>query len=398
MRFQSYFNTAIQLIRLYDGKMPLVYFLKQYFSQHKKHGSRDRKIISHLCYTYYRLGHALPELEPEERMRIAIFLCHETAGDRAILYEAEWLDEWNEKPDLRLAFVQARYPAFTIGAIFPWTDALDKNIDIRAFVFSHFIQPDLFLRIRPGNEQPVLKKLKDHQVPFEQTGSCITLPNATKIDTLLEIDKEVVVQDRSSQRMAGFLQAIERNGERMLSVWDCCAASGGKSILAYDTLQHIQLVASDIRASIIQNLTARLKRAGISRYEAFVADSTDLKSASTSIKGRQFGLLICDAPCSGSGTWGRTPEQLFFFTREKIAAYTALQQKILANVIPKVAAGGYLLYMTCSVFREENEDMVAFIETHANLQLIKMELLPGYETKADTMFAALFRAKDREQE
>ena len=54
MRFQSYFNTAISLIKTYDGSIPLQHFLKQHFSQHKKHGSKDRKFITHLCYCYYR--------------------------------------------------------------------------------------------------------------------------------------------------------------------------------------------------------------------------------------------------------------------------------------------------------------------------------------------------------
>ena len=59
MRFQSYFNTAIKIIQLYDGAIPLSHFLKQYFSENKKHGSKDRKIITHACYNFYRLGFAL---------------------------------------------------------------------------------------------------------------------------------------------------------------------------------------------------------------------------------------------------------------------------------------------------------------------------------------------------
>ena len=65
MRFQSYYNTAVYLIKAYDGSMPLVHFLKQYFAANKKHGSKDRKFIAHLCYVYYRLGHSLKPISIE---------------------------------------------------------------------------------------------------------------------------------------------------------------------------------------------------------------------------------------------------------------------------------------------------------------------------------------------
>ncbi|MEP6685081.1 MAG: Fmu (Sun) domain-containing protein, partial [Parafilimonas sp.] len=77
MRFQSYFNTAIKIIHLYDGSIPLSYFLKQYFSQHKKHGSKDRKIISHTCYNFYRLGTSFTNINIEEKLKIAIFICND---------------------------------------------------------------------------------------------------------------------------------------------------------------------------------------------------------------------------------------------------------------------------------------------------------------------------------
>jgi 16S rRNA (cytosine967-C5)-methyltransferase len=68
-----------------------------------------------------------------------------------------------------------------------------------------------------------------------------------------------------------------------------------------------------------------------------------------------------------------------------------LQKKIVNNIIPYIAENGYLLYITCSVFKEENEEMASFIKNNSNLELIKMELLKGYDVKADSMFAALLR-------
>lgn len=388
MRFQSYFNTAAGLIKLYDGKIPLVHFLKQYFAQHKKHGSKDRKFIAHLCYGYYRLGHLLKELTIEEdRLKAAIYLCNNAAGEWSVLFDETW-NEWSEELHNRIQFLQNKYPSFSIQQIFPWETALSETTDPQIFALSHLIQPDLFLRIRPGKELVVKDKLQANQITFEELSAiCLALPNASKVDNILNLDEEAVVQDHSSQCIGELLSVIELQSS--IDLWDCCAASGGKSILAVDFLQNIQLTVSDIRSSMLQNLKQRFTSAGIKKYHSFTADlSQTIKHPLI----HPFNLIICDAPCSGSGTWSRTPEQLYFFDRATIDVYAALQQKIVSNVLPHLITGGYFLYITCSVFKQENEEAVAFIlQKFPDMQLMRKELLKGYPIKADTMFAALFK-------
>ncbi len=389
MRYRSYFNTALSLIRLYDGTVPLVHFLKKYFSEHKKHGSRDRKLITHLCYSYYRIGHALLSLNPEERLRIAIFLCEETAGDWAELFEQQWLAAWSVSLPEKINWLQKEYPGFTVASVFPWIQELSEGMEPDAFILSHFTQPDLFLRIRPGKQKQVLAKLADQPIAFSQpTANCLALANTTRIDNVLDIDKEVVVQDYSSQQVADFFSLITPHSP--LTLWDCCAASGGKSLLAMDTLPKVDLTVSDIRPSILRNLKERFQKAGIHDYQSFVAD---LIHPPLTTHHSPFHIVLCDAPCSGSGTWGRTPEQLYFFTAEKIAEYAALQKKIIHQVIPQVAKGGYLLYITCSVFKAENELQVQFVLASGEFELVKMELLKGYDKKADSMFATLLKKR-----
>ena len=67
-----------------------------------------------------------------------------------------------------------------------------------------------------------------------------------------------------------------------------------------------------------------------------------------------------------------------------------MQQQIVSNVIPHLQTGGLFIYITCSVFKNENEDMVSFITKKFHLQLLQMELLKGYDKKADSMFVAVF--------
>jgi 16S rRNA (cytosine967-C5)-methyltransferase len=386
-RYHSYLNSAAVILSTYKGDEPFASFIKKYFAQHKKFGSKDRKQVSHLCYCYFRLGKIVGSLPIEERILTGLFLC----SDRPEEILQELKPEWNEKINLPLADkVSFTNHQSSIHDIFPWQEELSESIDEQAFTISHLQQPDLFLRIRPGQQEAVKQKLARAGIGFSFiSDNCISLPNSSRVDGIVELNKEAVVQDYSSQRVAEFLQNLRPQTLNFkLSIWDCCAASGGKSIMAKDTLGDIDLTVSDVRESILSNLKKRFFAAGIKNYRSLVVDLTLPVSE---LAGKKFDLIIADVPCSGSGTWSRTPEQLCFFDGKKIEEYAALQKKIVSNLIPHLSSGGYLLYITCSVFGKENEQQIDFIKEKFHLEVIKMEMLDGYKNKADNMFAALLR-------
>jgi len=381
-RYYSYLNTAKEIVSNYKGDVPLSIWLKQFFATRKQMGSRDRREVSSLVYQYYRLGKAI-DVPFEDKISIAIFLCRTEPNEPLKLLKPEW----NDKISLSITEKLQSIEYFNLINLFPSIDEIADDINKTEFTLSHLVQPYLFIRIRPNHHPQVKQKLISNGISFiEVNANCLSINNSTSIDTILNLDKEVVIQDYASQQVTTFLQPLV-NYKKGLKVWDCCAASGGKSIMAVDVLGNINLTVSDVRQSIIQNLKKRFERAGISKYNALVADI----SKPIQLKGQTFDLIICDAPCSGSGTWGRTPENLIHFKKEAINQFSSLQKKIVNNTIPHLASKGYFLYITCSVYKEENEGVVSFIQKNfPQLNLKSKALITGYKKKADTMFAALF--------
>ena len=399
MKFFSHLHSAAAILKLYNGNEPFHLYIKKYFSANKKYGSRDRKQIASLCYNYFRLGNAAKDLPIEERIILATVLCENRPSEFLQTVKPEWNELATKSIQQKLSLLSSQV---SVQNIFPYKEELSEGIDAEKFSASFLIQPDLFIRVRPGNTKRVTGKLSGAGLPYKLISEdCIALPNASKVDTVIELDKEAVVQDHNSQRVGEFLKLQTTNYKLQTKVWDCCAASGGKSIMAYDINPNIELTVSDKRESILENLKKRFAKAGIKKYNSFVADLSNGQVAMSAPTGRNassglndsgYDLIICDAPCTGSGTWSRTPEQLFYFKKETIGKYAALQKKIIENVVPHIKPGGQLLYITCSVFKKENEDVVKYAEENFKLKLQKNEILKGYEMKADTLFAALFTA------
>ncbi len=337
----------------------------------------------------------------------------------------KYKDDWNEKiaEPLEKKLTQQK-KAITLTEIFPYKDELSNDIDFGEYCKSFLIQPKLFLRLRPEKQKIVTQKLQTAKIPFAIAGTTLELNNNTKLEDIIKADEEAVVQDLNSQKVLQYLEddiaafTPKSQYQHMYpKVWDCCAASGGKSILAYDVLKHkLQLTVSDVRLNILQNLHTRFRKAGIKHYEYFLADLTQpniqfpeqLISHPTTFElspnpiddketlpgqtiKNQFDIIICDAPCTGSGTWSRTPEQLLFFKKESINLFAIKQKQIAANTIPFLKKGGTYIYITCSVFKKENEEVVEFIKTKFKLKIMQQLLLAGYDKRADNMFVAIFK-------
>lgn len=367
MRYlQQHINTITES---YKGDLPLAHFLKNYFKQYPILGSRDRKILSGLLYSYYRAGHGFEGKAWFDEL------------------SRQWFSEPKKFSDFSLhQWINGHKQfSFDINGLFPYNVQLSDGIERNEWPISMLTQPELFIRIHK-NKVRIVKLLNDAGIPYSfVTDTCLALPNGAKIDALLPADT-YVVQDASSQRTGSYFKP--KKGEQW---YDCCAGAGGKSLLLMDAEPGVRLTVSDRRESIIHNLKQRFHLYGHKPPESIVVDVADKAQLDAALKNRKFDNIICDAPCSGSGTWARTPEQLYFFAPASVEEYSSLQRSIAGNVSRFLAPGGRLIYITCSIFRQENEDVVSSIENDTSLKNIDMQIINGTGIKADSMFVSVLQ-------
>ena len=382
MKAINQLKTFQRILDEYPAETPLSKFLPGFYRQNKQMGSTDRRIASRLLYNYFRLGRALTGIPADERLFVSEFLCNTQLNSFLQHFKPDWAACIGFTMAEKLAIVRSSYPEFNLDELFPWTDQLSAGIDKEAFLRSFFIQPDLFIRVYKGFEIQVKVALAAAEVIFKDEGNnCFSLPNGTRLEALIPNPHWYEVQDLSSQQTAQFFKP-----QKWESWWDACAASGGKSLLLHDQEPTIKLVVSDIRESILANLDERFQQAGLLKYQKKLLDLT--QNNDLILHDYAFDGIILDAPCSGSGTWGRTPEMISQFDSHKIEFFQRLQQNIARNVVKHLKPGKPLIYITCSVFKAENEGVVNFMIKELGLKLEEQKVLKGYENKADTMFVA----------
>ncbi len=382
MKALNQLKTFQRILGNYPAETPLGKFLPGFYRQNKQMGSTDRKVASRLIYNYFRLGKALFNVPTEERLMIAEFLCNTQTNSFLQHFKPEWALCVGFDMDEKLKLVKSTYPAFKLGDVFPWSANLSDGIDEDAFLKSFFVQPDLFIRVGKGFDQHVKAMLTKVGIVFKDEGDgCLALPNGTRLENIFAGQHWYEIQDHSSQQTAKYFKP-----QRWEAWWDACAASGGKSLLLHEQQPDLKLVVSDIRESVLTNLDERFQQAGLVKYQKKLVDLT--KNVDPELHDYAFDGIILDAPCSGSGTWGRTPEMISQFQPQRIDFFQHLQQNIAANVVKYLKPGKPLIYITCSAFKVENEDIVDFMVRDLGMKLEEQTVLKGYENKADTMFVA----------
>nr|WP_309502198.1 RsmB/NOP family class I SAM-dependent RNA methyltransferase [uncultured Roseovarius sp.] len=214
----------------------------------------------------------------------------------------------------------------------------------------------LRVNLRKTNVAEALRVLADDgivAVPLEDVNTALQVtknPRKVAMSAAYQ-DGLVELQDSASQWA---MQTIDLpRGARIL---DYCAGGGGKALALAARLE-AEVYAHDADSARMKDLPARAERAGV---QIGLLETAELQSVAP------FDLVLCDAPCSGSGTWRRAPEAKWRLTEADLARLLDVQAEILDAAATLVGPGGRLVYATCSVLREENEQQIArFAERHS---------------------------------
>ncbi|MGI5850094.1 MAG: 16S rRNA (cytosine(967)-C(5))-methyltransferase RsmB [Christensenellales bacterium] len=248
----------------------------------------------------------------------------------------------------------------------------DFGFDFTKALFSYSAQKGTAVRMNPLRTDPVAfeQELDALGFDFEQgsIAHSYTIKGLSDIENL-NVYKKGWIAIQSESAMRAVIQTGIRHGDRLL---DCCAAPGGKSAYAAALADNtLDILAFDIHPHRVK-MTMK-------NYERLAVKKTRVKKHDASIfepcLAKAFDVVIVDAPCSAMGLMAKNPDIRYIRTLNDIAELSNKQYDILSTCARYVKAGGTLAYYTCSINREENEQVTdKFINNHA-----------GYEYKYEPM-------------
>ncbi|MCB5185589.1 RsmB/NOP family class I SAM-dependent RNA methyltransferase [Methylobacillus gramineus] len=382
------------------------------FREHRDLGTKDRALIAESVYGVLRRKAFLAyvaDSEDPRRLLVAWIVRVQGTSLRELdevlnKQQKEWAQEIKAKSteDMPLS-IQADLPEWL------WERLQQEYGQEEALAIARSMHKpaslDLRVNLVKSNREEVLARFSGEKTdaaitPYSPTG--IRMPQRMSINRHpFFMDGKIEVQDEGSQLLAQLV--APRRGEMIA---DFCAGAGGKTLALGALMRNTgRLYAFDVSERRLQNLGQRLKRSGLSNlHSQLISSEKDPKLKRLNGK---FDRVLVDAPCSGLGTLRRNPDLKWKQTEQDVAELTAKQAAILARAAKLVKAGGKLVYATCSLLQEENEQLAeAFLAAHPQFTLVDaseilaqqqidlntgkyLKLLPHLH-QTDGFFAAVF--------
>lgn len=236
-----------------------------------------------------------------------------------------------------------------------------KNLNLR---------PEIIIRINKlkTTKEEIIRKLEDANIEYREIPDMEDFLVLNKIKNIenLELFKEglFTVQDAS----AG-LTAVVLNPQENDNVLDACSAPGGKTTYIAELMHNKgKIEAWDIHEHRTKLVEKNAERLGIKIINTDVKNSAEYEEKYK----EKFDRILLDVPCMGIGVIKRKPDIKWQRKKEDIEEISHLQRKILENCSKYLKRGGYLVYSTCSILKEENEDVVNdFIKNNSDFEIVK---------------------------
>lgn len=372
-----------------------------YFKMNKKFGSKDRKFLYEVVFSFFRwlgwtrylLKENMPGLKLDfsavhDKILIQLILSSALLDNikerEIILY---WMEELEVSPSFLRDFENAKslkdkaslfrgilrffgvHKEIHNSALIPeWAyDKFPADAPKDKFIEYCQIRPPIWLRVQVKDTTFLLKEFAENNIKYrfhDTVKNAICIINASQsIYNLESFTKGFFeIQDIGSQVIG--LVASPKPGQRW---WDCCAGAGGKTLQLSSIMDNKgKIVASDIREYKLDDLKKRARRDEKSNIECRVWDGDSLRKKKT----QSFDGVLVDSPCSCSGTWRRNPDAKWHTEFSEIEELSKIQGNIIRNVASAVKSGGVLVYATCSFFEEENFGVVkAFLADNLDFKL-----------------------------
>ena len=339
--------------------MPADVALHQFFRGHPEMGMQDRAFVAEGVYALLRRVELIKVLAPQtapRRMALATLyrVLGRSARELQALCQGEegaWLESLKTQPVPDTLAIQADLPDWVVTRLLTHAPAeeilaLGRALQLPAPLD---LRVNTLLTTRDAVLQALeAEGLKAAPTPWSPIG--IRLEGRPSINRLaLFAAGHVEVQDEGSQ-LLGFLVAPRRRD----MVVDFCAGAGGKTLML-GALMHNQgrVYAFDVSERRLNNLKPRLKRSGLSNLNpVLIASETEPRVRRLAGK---IDRVLVDAPCSGLGTLRRNPDLKLRQNEASVAELVVKQAAILDAAATLVKPGGRLVYATCSLLAEENE-------------------------------------------
>ena len=335
--------------------------IQSFFQRRRYAGSGDRRAIREFVYRAIR-----------------------RTGERPVSGRAAMLGVGQDDPEILALFdwsLRAPVPpvegepvseASTLPAwIVPHLDPLIEGGEVEALLERAPL--DLRVNLLKGDREAALAALPE-ATPTGHSPIGLRLPEGFALQTHKAWTSGLVeVQDEGSQLVS--LACAARPG---MNVLDLCAGAGGKTLaLAADMANRGRIVASDVDRRRLAQLPPRAERAGATNITTHLLNPRREAEALQAVRGK-MGLVLVDAPCSGSGTWRRNPETRWRLTDARLEQVVALQAYLLDLAAELVRPGGHLVYAVCSILAPEGREQVQrFAERHSDFVLEEPNIQAG---------------------
>lgn len=330
----------IRFFHIYESdQKPLDYALACYFRKHTALGPKDRGYIGERVYAIIRWMNLMDHITGEK-----------TWESRLSFYETfdfqKYLSDEKIPPEIRLSAPKELYDAML--------NSYGENKAFEILLASNFQAPTA-IRINPlkTTRQELFQKWKNIYDISETKESPYGILFHKKINffSLDEFKNGFFeVQDEASQIVSNMVNPSEKD-----KVLDFCSGSGGKTLgFAFKMNGQGQIFLHDVREKILIEAKKRLRRAGI--QNAQILHSSEEEKMKKLKK--KFDWIIVDAPCTGTGTLRRNPEMKYRFSEEMLLKLRGEQRKIFEKALSFLKKDGKILYSTCSLLKEENEEQI----------------------------------------